>query len=241
MDNKITEIDRIGTVKYRKSTRAKYIRITIQKNKGVVVSIPVRCSFDDAERFVLSRLDWIEQSLHRLNAANTVKQTIYKADEIFSTKFRTMRLIPDDRKNMHLTISDKYFDIFYPRDAEIENESVQAIIRKFIEHVWQLEAHEYLPSRLTHLAKVCGLKYRNLTIKNTRSYWGRCDGHNDIILNVHLMHLPDHLIDFVIIHELCHTVHKNHQREFWQLMDVYTSGKAKLLTQEMKNHSTRIY
>jgi predicted metal-dependent hydrolase len=240
MENKIVVIDKIGTVEYRKSTKAKYLRIAVYKEKGVIVSIPKHLSFNNAENFVLSRLEWIEKSLQKINATRQ-KQTIYNGKHEFSTKFRIMNLIPDDRKNMNLKISEKHFDIYYPRDIDLENENTQSIIRKFIEHVWKVEAHEYLPERIQYWTGKYNLKYKCLTIKNTRSFWGQCRGDNAITLSLHLMHLPDHLIDYVILHELCHTVHKNHQQEFWQLLDKYTSGKAKNLSKEMKNHTTRIY
>jgi len=54
------------------------------------------------------------------------------------------------------------------------------------------------------------------------------------------MRLPDHLIDYVIIHELCHTIEKNHGKGFWNLMDTIL-GDAKSLSKELKNYSTQIY
>ncbi|MDR2026323.1 MAG: M48 family metallopeptidase [Prevotellaceae bacterium] len=240
MDNRTVTVEGIGAVEYRKSAKAKYVRIAVHREKGVIVSVPKRISFSDAENFVMSRLEWIEKTLHKLNSI-TQKQRIYDGKDGFSTKFRVMNLIPDNRKNMHLKISEKQFDIYYPRDTDIGNEEIQSIIRKFIEHVWKVEAHEYLPEKMQYWTNRYNLKYRSLTIKNTRSFWGKCGADNSIILSLHLMHLPDHLIDYVILHELCHTVHKNHQQEFWQLLDKYTSGKAKVLAGEMRNHSTRIY
>ncbi|MDR0725006.1 MAG: M48 family metallopeptidase [Prevotellaceae bacterium] len=240
MDNKIAVIEGIGAVEYRKSTKAKCLRIAVHREKGIIVSVPKHLSFNEAEGFVLSRLKWIEKALQELNSISQ-KQTIYNGKDGFSTKFRVMNMIPDDRKNLHLKIFEKHFDICYPRDIDIENEEIQSIIRKLIEHVWKVEAHEYLPERLSYWAQVYALKYKSLTIKNTYSFWGKCGGDNSIILSLHLMHLPNHLIDYVILHELCHTVHKNHQKEFWQLLDKYTSGKAKSFAKEMKKYSTRIY
>jgi predicted metal-dependent hydrolase len=240
MDNRTVVVEGIGAVEYRKSARAVQLRISVHREKGVSVSVPKRMSFDDAEKFVLSRLKWIEKSIQKLNAGKQ-KQTVYNDNNTFSTKFRTMNLIPEDRANLRLKIADKYFDIYYPRDIDVESDSVQSVIRRFIEHVWKVEAHEYLPAKLTHWTNVCNFTYKSLTIKNTRSFWGKCGADNSIVLSLHLMHLPEHLIDYVILHELCHTVHKNHQKEFWKLLDRYTSGNAKSLAKEMKNYSTRIY
>jgi predicted metal-dependent hydrolase len=241
MEDKIVVIEGIGPVEYRTSAKAKCLRISVHKEKGVIVSVPKWLSFKEAESFVISRLKWIEKSLQKLNSVEQRQQTVYSGENGFSTKFRSMNLIPDDRKNLRLKISEKHFDIYYPQNIDVENEEIQSVIRKFIEHVWKVEAHEYLPERLLYWANICNFRYKNLTIKNTRSFWGKCTGDNSIVLSLHLMHLPNHLIDYVIIHELCHTIHKNHQKEFWQLLDKITSGKAKILAKEMNNYSTKIY
>lgn len=69
------------------------------------------------------------------------------------------------------------------------------------------EAVAVLPSRVAELAVRTGLQYRSVTIRATRSKWGSCNGRNDLSLSLYLMTLPEHLRDFVILHELCHTVH----------------------------------
>ena len=63
---------------------------------------------------------------------------------------------------------------------------------------------------------------------------------NNINLNIHLMRLPNHLIDYVILHELVHTKIKNHSRDFWNMLDLVT-GNAKKLDKELKNYRTKIY
>ena len=55
------------------------------------------------------------------------------------------------------------------------------------------------------------------------------------------MRLPDHLIDYVLLHELCHTKEKNHGAGFWTLLNSITQSKAKLLAKEIKKYSTTIY
>jgi predicted metal-dependent hydrolase len=152
-----------------------------------------------------------------------------------------MRLIPDKRTDMRLKIAERHFEIYYPHDINLLDENVQATIRKMIEHVWNVEACEYLPSRINALAYKNGLAFKKLTIKNIRSYWGKCCGNNDIILNLHLMHLPDHLIDYIILHELCHTIHKGHHKKFWLTLDKLTNTSAKKLSKELGNYSTKNY
>lgn len=101
------------------------------------------------------------------------------------------------------------------------------------------EAKADLPSRIERWSQVTGLKYNKLTIRASRTKWGSCTGRNDISLSVFLMTLPEHLRDFVIIHELCHTVHHNHSPRFHALVDRLVGGKEKVLNRELKTFSIR--
>lgn len=79
-------------------------------------------------------------------------------------------------------------------------------------------AHKILPKRLDELAHKFGFKYRKLFIKNQKTVWGSCSYMNNINLNLNLVALDKEFIDYVILHELTHTVHKNHQKAFYNLL-----------------------
>lgn len=82
-------------------------------------------------------------------------------------------------------------------------------------------AKEYLPKRLEELSKICGLSYEKLTITSAQTRFGSCSSKNTISLSCLLMRYPSNAIDYVIIHELCHTVHHNHSKDFWNLVEKY--------------------
>lgn len=81
------------------------------------------------------------------------------------------------------------------------------------------EAKQWLPQRLESLAQKYGFSYGRVAIKNNRTNWGSCSARNNINLNLHLMRLPEHLRDYVILHELCHLRHHNHGKEFHRLLE----------------------
>ena len=112
--------------------------------------------------------------------------------------------------------------------------------RKEIVRFLRQEAENYLPNRVEYFAEKYDLNYKKVTIKNTKTRWGSCSYINNINLNLHLIRLPDKLIDYVILHELAHTKVKNHQKEFWDLLDFY-SGDAKGLDKELKKYNTHIF
>jgi len=63
-----------------------------------------------------------------------------------------------------------------------------------------------------------GVSFNKISVRKMRSRWGSCSKDGNISINLLLGHLPDTLLEYVIIHELCHLVHHNHSRAFWALV-----------------------
>ncbi|MFA6080128.1 MAG: YgjP-like metallopeptidase domain-containing protein [Candidatus Gracilibacteria bacterium] len=94
-------------------------------------------------------------------------------------------------------------------------------------------AHIFLPDRVHMLAKKHNFAYASVTCRHQLTRWGSCSHKNRINLNVELMRLPEKLRDYIIIHELTHTIHKHHQKAFWNALERTLPG-AKKLDKEMK-------
>ena len=80
-------------------------------------------------------------------------------------------------------------------------------------------AKSYLPHRTMELAHELGFSYNRVTCRHQKSRWGSCNSLNNISLNIELMRLPPELRDYIIVHELTHTVHKHHQDAFWNHLE----------------------
>ena len=95
-----------------------------------------------------------------------------------------------------------------------------------------------LRARLNELALKHKLFFNRVTFRNQTTRWGSCSPKNHISLNLKLIMLPDHLIDYVLLHELVHTKIKNHGSKFWLALDKLT-GNAKALDKELKGYRIR--
>ena len=80
---------------------------------------------------------------------------------------------------------------------------------------YRKEAKNYLSARIDFLAKKNNLKYNRLFIRDSNNKWGNCSKENNISLNWRLIKAPVEVIDYVILHELCHTVILKHTTAFW--------------------------
>ena len=94
-----------------------------------------------------------------------------------------------------------------------------------------------MPDRLKTLADRYKFTFTGVRIMNSKTCWGSCSTRKSINLSLSLMLLPWHLIDYVLLHELCHTVEMNHSDRFWKLLNEITENRALMLRQELKKYS----
>lgn len=106
--------------------------------------------------------------------------------------------------------------VYLPPDAELSSLDVQQQIRDAAIVILRREAKSYLPNRLATLARSYGFSYTRVRFSHASGRWGSCSSKGTISLNIALMKLPDELIDYVLIHELCHTRQMNHSSAFWR-------------------------
>jgi len=92
---------------------------------------------------------------------------------------------------------------------------------------------------LSFLAEEHGFSFKRTKITHASSRWGSCSSAGTISLNIGLMNLPFELIDYVIIHELCHTRHMNHSASFWREVAQFDPS-YKIHRAELKKYSPHI-
>ncbi|PSR54671.1 M48 family peptidase [Adhaeribacter arboris] len=233
-------VEEIGTVLFERSAKAKRISIRIKPLEGVRVAMPPCVSFEKAQEFLLSKKEWIKHHLQNIKTQEN-KRTIYNQQSSFRTFNHTLHLqaVPASFR-LKARITDNTLLVTYPAHKSEEEEEVQQFIRQAIEATYRLEAKAYLPGRVAFFARKFGFTYNKVVIKNTSTRWGSCSAVNNINLNLHLMRLPEPLRDYVILHELAHTVEKNHGPRFWALLD-RISGNARYLDKQMKNYRVAIF
>jgi len=98
------------------------------------------------------------------------------------------------------------------------------------------KAQSVLPGQLAELAELHGFKYSNVRIRKSRTRWGSCSSKGTISLSLYLSLLPEHLVEYVLLHELCHTVQMNHSPAFWTLLNKCTQNKARELRREIRRY-----
>lgn len=234
--SKSIHIDEIGEVLFRKSRRAKKINISVKPFNGVVVSFPFYVSYKVAEEVAYSKIEWIKKSIGKMKNFEG-KKHIYTESSEFSTRAHDLVIQQKVSGNISVTVRNGTISVKYPSSHNVISDEVQSAIKIGIERALKNEAKEYLPLKVSQFAKKNDFDYNQVFCKNMKSRWGSCSVRNNINLNIHLMQLPEELIDYVVLHELCHTVHKNHSKRFWNKLE-YVLPDSKILDKRLREFST---
>jgi len=233
MPVKVVLLPDVGNVTFSQNFRSKRMKLSLRPNQKILVSFPPGVTFAEAADFAQKHKNWIVgQQQKYLN--HSVKLT--PAFPV-KTRFHSVNIQPGGEK---FAVIQKKFEItiLYPEKHSPGDAQFQNFTARVMASVYRWEAGKYLPVRISELAAQHNLVFNRVTIRNNSSNWGSCSSKNNISLNLKLMKLPDHLIDFILLHELAHTRVKNHGPEFWKLLDYLSGRQAKKLTAEVKKYST---
>lgn len=99
------------------------------------------------------------------------------------------------------------------------------------------KAQKIIPEKVSHYAEIMGLKPTGVKITSAQKRFGSCNGKNSLCFSYILMQYPESAIDYVVVHELAHIVHKNHSRDFYSLVESYLPDykqRQKLLKTPLK-------
>lgn len=208
MSQKIIELDDIGPVILSKRRGAKNLRLTILPDGRVRVSMPVWVPYATGINFAKTRKDWIAR---HTNASSLLLLDGQRIGKSYRLQFKPGSSGIQARLGINsITITS----VLAPTHHE-----VQAKAKSAAERALKKEAQHLLSSRLRQLAESKGFKYKGFRVKKLTSRWGSCSSAGDITLNYFLIQLPWRLIDYVILHELAHTIHHDHSPKFWKLVE----------------------
>jgi len=229
MEKKIYDND-LGTILLRTTPRA--TRYTLKISKGMITATMPEGG--DEERM----LSFIEENRPKLLAAlkkHPARPLLNEATALQATTFR-VEIFRTDRNNYYMTLKEGILRIACPSGTRFESDRVQEILKDLLEKALRHEAKRLLPDRLMTLAARHRFTCTGVRIMNSKTRWGSCSTRKSINLSLSLMLLPWHLVDYVLLHELCHTVEMNHSDRFWKLLNSVTDNKALALRHELKGY-----
>lgn len=223
----ILEHPKWGVIFVTRNPRARRI-ILRSRPGGIYITVPAFATKHDIEKAI------DECAPKLLQRRPTEEAVIDLTFRIESNNF-IFYIEEHDSDIFQLRYKGKETVLLCPKDTDYQNR--QEWMRKAVTTAVLRRAKELLPPRLKQLAQEKGFTYNRCIVKNVHTRWGSCSTKGNINLNMHLVQLPNELIDYVLLHELCHTVEMNHSERFWTLLDSVTApAKAKELRKKLKEY-----
>lgn len=201
--------DEFGEITIRRSKLARNIKLSLAPSGSLRISMPTRTPIFLAKRLVNSSRESLRQlQAQRHQSKLSDGMRIGKSHHILLSRGTSLKV----------QLHQQSIVITLPSDLTLDTPRVIEAATPVIIKALRREAKSYLPRRLAYLANQHGFEYSSVRFSHASTRWGSCSSNGTISLNIGLMRLDFALIDYVLIHELCHTKQMNHSQAFWNLV-----------------------
>ena len=189
--------------------KRKTISLKIDDDLSISIKAPIFCSNKEIDNFIKSKKNWITKTKkHIKNAPTLIKIPFKIGDTLYY--LGDPYIIKNKSRSIIKTIDTQNNILFNITNTSNPHEEILTQLKKI--------ASDILLDRIDNISKKVKLHPKKTTIKSLKSRWGSCSSLKNINLNWKLIHAPINIIDYVIIHELCHLTHMNHSKQFWLLV-----------------------
>ncbi|MGA2935667.1 MAG: SprT family zinc-dependent metalloprotease [Syntrophobacteraceae bacterium] len=201
----------------RKSARSKTLRIVVHPDNRVVVSAPAAYPQKNIVQFVEKKADWIRKAIRaNLQRGQQSQARIFETGEKLLYLGREYVLRVERGNSSQVILRDE--DICVRLCMIVGSAPEPSVVKEHLLKWYQARALAKVKEKVPIYAGLIGVNPRLVTIKTLKSRWGSCSIHGRISLAWHIMMAPEPILDYLIVHELCHMVHHNHSAEYWDLV-----------------------
>lgn len=177
----------------------------IVNNKGeFIVRAPLRAKDSEIWAFIAKKQDWIIEKRTKAQT-NAIKFKLDLADDQIFNMFGKQYVVKLECCKTAKIIDEK---LILPVNEP----------KKFLINLLKRELKKYLVKRVEEIATIYQFEYKSISITSARTSWGSCGGRNTLNFSFNLAMCPLPVIDYIIVHELCHTKIKNHSAKFWNMV-----------------------
>jgi predicted metal-dependent hydrolase len=200
----------------KRSHRARYIRLAVHRDAGLIVTVPWRYNAGNLSRLLEKKSKWIiEKCRQYLNVASPPPKK----------EFITGDSIPYLGKMLKLIIQSNFDGVNTAKRKQntltIAVNSNRNDVNTALESWYRMEAREIIGKKTAELSERMGVHFNKLGIRGQRTRWGSCSRKGSLSFNWKLIMAPDAVINYVIVHELAHLKEMNHSNKFWGVVAEY--------------------
>ncbi len=212
------------------SRLARTMHIRISQNKGLEVVVPLRYDSRHLERFLSEKQEWVVKHFDEMR--RRIKERPDFVDGVKIPVFGqliTVRILKHPKSRTHIAESANELRVFC--------DGTPAAAKKALIQWLKKNAAEYLNQKTLELARIMEVDYRRISVRSQASRWGSCSAKNNLNFNWKLIFFEPEVVNYVIMHELAHTVHHNHSENFYELLERYCPN-YKILRKQLRREIT---
>jgi hypothetical protein len=187
-------------------SKRKTLCLEVTRDARLIIRAPLWTGEEVIKDFVLRKRVWIAKKLKRARNSFLASHKTFREGEFFSYLGRSYRLIAVDEPVNKVFFFDNNF--FVSRSA-INN------VRSLFIDWYRRQAYRLIKERVLYYHALTGLDFNCFKISRAAKRWGSCTSKNNLLFNFRLVMAPLPVIDYVVVHELCHLAVRNHSRKFW--------------------------
>ena len=190
--------------KRRKTASIKIIDGSVQ------AIVPDQLSDGRIEELIQKRTPWIRRKLREQSQAVTHKPKEYVSGESFIYLGRNYRLKVLRGTDREVKLKGGYLEV------GVSKKSKDGDIRNALVEWYENHALERLTEKTNRYAGIMGVSPNSISVRDYKSRWGSCSSKGEISYNWRIIIAPHHIVDYVVVHELCHMQHPNHSPAYWK-------------------------
>lgn len=204
----------------KESPKAKSLRLKVTADEGLSVVIPKGFDQSRIPDILESKKTWLEAALKK--AEENRKFFRPKPDDFLPEELRLqsigqtwkIRYTTVDEPGIRVVSNPNKLELDLRSDRFEQSEVIARIIK-----ILREQCRDHFSCQLLDYSEKHNLPINKISIRNQRTRWASCSSKRNVSLNMKLLFIRSELVQYVMIHELCHVQHMNHSKKFWRLVE----------------------
>ena len=196
-----------------RTERSKSASIEIEDDT-VKVTVPKNLSDQRIEELIKNRTVWIRQKLKIQTETIRPKDKVYVNGESFTYLGRNYRLKCVSEGAGEAKLKNGYLTVSLAENAS--GAALGGRVRQSLQQWYQARALEKLKEKTKRYSAILGVSPQSVGVKEYKARWGSCSSKGDVTYNWRIIMAPHHIVDYIVVHELCHLLEHNHGPKYWK-------------------------
>lgn len=205
------------SIDYRERTT---MEISVEPPNIVNVVAPNGTSEEKVNQYVKKKANWIVQKLYLFKDMEFRKihrQMVNGESFLYLGRNYSLQIIDDE--TLTKPVVSLYQGKFYIKTPTRDEQTIRNAMKDW----YKKKALERTTDRVNYYQQYFKEKPTSIKVKEQQKRWGSCTQNNELLFNWRCIMAPSHILDYIIVHEMCHLYHMNHSQEFWDLLSTVMS------------------